>query len=197
MNPLTPNPASVSEEPALPDDAVEVGRILGAWGIKGGIKVKPFAADPQALFSSKRWYIRPSETPRPVLAKAVPLPPLLRVLQARDHGDGVVATAQEIPDRTAAEALQGARVFISRSSFPTPDAGEFYWVDLIGLSVTNREAVLLGAVVGLLETGPHCVLRVQPTDAAADEVLIPFVAAYVDEVDLHGRRLRVDWQADY
>jgi 16S rRNA processing protein RimM len=51
--------------PALPDDAVEVGRVLGAWGIKGGIKVKPFAADPQALFSSKRWYILPPETPRP------------------------------------------------------------------------------------------------------------------------------------
>lgn len=197
MNPLTPIPASASEGPALPEDAVEVGRILGAWGIKGGIKVKPFAADPQALFSSKRWYIRPSDTPRPAIANAAPLPPLLRVLQAREHGDGVVATAQEIPDRNAAEALQGARIFISRASFPTPDDGEFYWVDLIGLAVSNREGVMLGPVVGLLETGPHCVLRVQPADAKADEVLIPFVEAYVDEVDLPGRRLRVDWQADY
>lgn len=197
MNPLTPTPALASEEPALPDDAVEVGRILGAWGIKGGIKIKPFAADPQALFSSKRWYIQPSETPRPAIAKATPLPALLRVLQAREHGDGVVATAQEIPDRNAAEALQGARIFISRASFPTPDDGEFYWVDLIGLAVSNREGVLLGPVVGLLETGPHCVLRVQPADAQADEVLIPFVEAYVDEVDLPGRRLRVDWRADF
>jgi len=109
----------------------------------------------------------------------------------------VVATAQEIPDRNAAEALQGARIFISRASFPTPDDGEFYWVDLIGMSVSNREGVLLGPVVGLLETGPHCVLRVQPPDAQADEVLIPFVEAYVDEVDLPGKSLRVDWQADY
>ena len=197
MNPLTPNPASASEEPPLPEDAVEVGRILGAWGIKGGIKVKPFAADSQALFSSKRWYIQPSETPRPAVVKPTALPTLLRVLQAREHGDGVVATAQEIPDRNAAEALQGARIFISRASFPTPDDGEFYWVDLIGMSVSNREGVLLGPVVGLLETGPHCVLRVQPPDAQADEVLIPFVEAYVDEVDLPGKSLRVDWQADY
>jgi 16S rRNA processing protein RimM len=70
--------------------------------------------------------------------------PLLRVLQAREHGDGVVATAQELPDRNAAEAMQGARIFISRASFPTPDDGEFYWVDLIGLAVSNREGVLLG-----------------------------------------------------
>ena len=183
--------------PALPADAVEVGRILGAWGIKGGIKVKPFAANPQALFSSKRWYLQPADPPRPAPPHGPPLPPLLRVLQAREHGDGVVATAQELPDRSAAEALQGARVFVSRASFPTPDDGEFYWVDLIGMSVHNREEALLGNVVGLLETGPHCVLRVQGADAKADEVLIPFVAAYVDQVDLPGRCLRVDWQADY
>lgn len=183
--------------PALPGDAVEVGRILGAWGIKGGIKVKPFAADPQALFSCKRWYLQPAEPPRPKPPHAPPLPPLLRVLQAREHADGVVATAREVPDRTAAEALQGARVFVSRASFPTPDEDEFYWIDLIGLSVLNREEALLGEVVGLLETGPHCVLRVRGADAQAVEVLIPFVAAYVDQVDLPGRCLRVDWQADY
>ncbi len=122
---------------------------------------------------------------------------MLHVLQAREHGDGVVAMAQELPDRLAAEVLQGARVFVSRGSFPTPDDDEFYWVDLIGLVVHNREGAALGQVVGLLETGPHCVLRVQPDDAQADEVLIPFVAAYVDRVDLPGGSLQVDWQADY
>ncbi len=197
MNPLTPNLAPAAAQPALPDDAVEVGRILGAWGIQGGFRVKPFAADPQALFSSKRWFLKPPEAPRPQPPQAPPLPHLLRVLQAREHGDGVVATAQEVPDRTAAEALQGARIFVSRASFPTPDEGEFYWVDLIGLTVRNREEADLGQVVGLLETGPHCVLRVRPADAGDEELLIPFVTAYVDQVDLPGRRLWVDWQADY
>ena len=55
----------------------------------------------------------------------------------------------------------------------------------------------LGTVVGLIETGPHCVLRIQPADADADEVLIPFVDAYVDRVDLPGRTVHVDWQADF
>ena len=100
-------------------------------------------------------------------------------------------------DRDAAEALAGARVFVSRASFPTPADDEFYWVDLIGLAVTNREGLSLGAVVGLIETGPHCVLRVQPAEADADEVLIPFVAAYVDRVDREGRAIHVDWQPDY
>jgi 16S rRNA processing protein RimM len=180
----------------MPADAVEVGRVMGAWGIKGGIRVKPFAADPQALFSSKRWFVQPPEGPGPRVAQGAALPTLLKVLSAKEQGDGVVATAQELPDRNAAEALQGARIFVSRASFPTPDDGEFYWVDLIGLAVCNRSGMALGEVVGLIETGPHCVLRIQPADAKAPEVLIPFVDAYVDSVDLPGRRIAVDWDAE-
>lgn len=183
--------ASAAED-ALPSDAVEVGRVLGAWGIKGGIKVKAFAADPQALFSTKRWYLQPPETLRPGIA-AVPLPPLLRVVQAREHGDVVVATVQGLDDRSAAEALRGARVFVPRTSFPTPDDGEFYWVDLIGLTVADRAGAVLGQVIGLIETGPHCVLRIQPEDSVVAEVLIPFVGAYVDTVDEDARRITVDW----
>lgn len=179
-------------EPSRPADAVEVGRVVGAWGVKGGIKVRPFSADPQALFSSKRWFLEPSEAkPGHVV------PGLLRVVQARAQGDAVVATAQELADRDAAQALAGARVFVARSSFPTPDDGEFYWVDLIGLVARNRSGAELGRVAGLVETGPHCVLRVQPADPDAPELLIPFVDAYVDRVDVAGGVVHVDWQADY
>jgi 16S rRNA processing protein RimM len=187
---------------ALPDDAIEVGRVLGAWGVKGGIKVKPFSADPQALFSSKRWFIQPPEAsavaPRPPGAKAfAPLPNLLRVLSAKEHGDGVVATVHDVADRDAAEALRGARIFVSRTSFPTPDADEFYWVDLIGLSVINKNDEVLGTVTGLMETGPHCVLQVQAEAPDSPERLIPFVDAYVGKVDLPARQIHVDWDTSY
>ena len=56
--PLTDFPGTEADFPA---DAVEVGRVVGAWGVKGWIKVQPFASDPQALFSTKRWYLRPAE----------------------------------------------------------------------------------------------------------------------------------------
>jgi 16S rRNA processing protein RimM len=196
--PLPPRAAAGEDLPALPADAVEVARVSGAWGVKGGIEVQPFAADPQALFSSKRWFLLPPETPRgPAARPAAPWPGLLRVVSAREHGDGVVATAQEVPDRDAAEALKGARVFVSRASFPTPDADEFYWVDLIGLDVFNARGEAFGPVVGLVETGPHCVLRTQPAAIDAPEILIPFVDAFVVQVDLSGRRIVVDWEADY
>lgn len=180
-------------EPAWPDDAVEVGRILGAWGVKGGLRVLPYAGSPQALFASRRWFLRAPESAAPARAA---LPSLLKVTQAREHGDGIVATVQDIDDRDAAEALRGARIFVSRASFPTPEPGEWYWVDLIGLDVVNRDGLRLGAVAGLMDLGPHAVLQVRPLAPRQRQVLIPFVDAYVDEVDLPGRRIRVDWGPD-
>jgi len=225
--------AARQEDLSWPEDAIEVGRILGAWGIKGGIKVLPFAADASALLSSKVWFLKPAEgakkpsaaavarpgkaaaavtpshrTPAQKAALAAPLPFALHVKGVRDQGDALVCTAPEIADRDAAEALKGVRVFVSRAAFPAPDDDEFYWIDLIGLSVVNRDDAALGQVIGLIDTGPHCVLRVRPASAegeggeapaepAADERLIPFVEAYVDSVDLAGRRIVVDWGLDY
>ena len=188
-------------EAGWPEDAVEVGIVVDAWGLKGWVKVKPFASDPQALFSSRRWFLKPSATAG-VLRPATfvkPLPPLLSITQVKQQGDVVVALAQEVPDRDAAEALRGARVFIGRSSFPTAGTDEYYWVDLIGLSVVNRQGETLGAVAGLLDTGPHSVLRVGPIGAVdeAGERLIPFVAAYVDAVSLEQRLITVDWGLDF
>lgn len=188
-----------ASDPSAPDaefpaDAVEVGRVLEGWGIKGWLKIQPYAKDPQALFSSRRWFLKPAEPQpgRPAVA-AAELPPLLRVVEAREHGDAVVASVRDVADRTAADALRGARIFVPRHSFPTAGDGEYYWVDLIGLQVHNRDGVLLGEVSGLIDNGAHSVLQVH----GGTDRLIPFVAAYIDEVDLKARQIRVDWGLDY
>ncbi len=186
---------------AWPEDAIEVGCITDAWGVKGWFKVKPFSSDPQALFSSRRWFLKPPDSTGPRGAVKFPdLPPVIKVMAVKDHGDSVVAQAHDVVDRAGAEALRGARLFVSRSSFPTAGQDEFYWVDLLGLAVFNRDGEHLGDVVGLIDTGPHSVLRVLHPDAGtseADERLIPFVAAFVDSVSLQQRRISVDWGLDY
>lgn len=182
-------------EPAeLPADAIEVGRILDAWGIKGWFKVLPHSASPEALFSSKRWYLQPAERG----AKSFTGTVRLSIKEAKDHSDSVVACAHEVADRNAAEALKGARIFVPRSSFPSAGQDEYYWVDLIGLEVVNREGVVLGQVQDLMSTGPQTVLVLEyEQDGKAQERMLPFVSAYVDGVDLKARRIDVDWQADY
>jgi 16S rRNA processing protein RimM len=182
------------ESADLPADAIEVGRIADAWGIKGWFKVLPHSASPEALFSSKRWFLQPSERGAKTFAGTV----LLKIKEAKDHSDSVVATSAEVPDRNAAELLKGARIFVSRASFPTPETDEYYWVDLIGLDVVNREGVALGAVRELLHTGPQTVLVLAyEEEGKTKERMIPFVSAYIDTVDLAGRRITADWQPDY
>ncbi len=186
--PLTLEPAE------LPADAVEVGRIADAWGVKGWFKVLPHSSNPEALFSSKRWYLQPSERGAKTFNGTVLLP----IRQAKDHSDSVVAWAQGIDDRNGAEALRGARIFVPRSSFPSTSDDEYYWVDLIGLSVFNREGMALGQVRELMSTGPQTVLVLAYEQGGkAQERMIPFVSAFVDKVDLAEKRITVDWQPDY
>ena len=182
-------------EPAeLPADAVEVGRIADAWGIKGWFRILPYSATPEALFSSKRWFIQPTERGAKTFTGTLKL----AIKEAKEHSDSVVATSHDIPDRNTAEALKGARVFVARSSFPSTTEDEFYWVDLIGLDVVNREGVAMGQVKELLSTGPQTVMVLAfEAEGQAQERMIPFVAAFVDGVDLPGRRITVDWQPDY
>ena len=192
----------------LPADAIEVGGIAAPWGIKGWFKLHPHSASAEALFAARDWYLLPSNRPR---KKAIPkagLPPLaaiapvltgcarVRIREIKTHGDGIVAQIRDLDDRNTIEALQGSRIFIPRSAFPPPKKGEFYWVDLLGMAVVNREGLALGTVQDLLSTGPQTVLVIQD-EAAGIERMIPFVDAYIDAVDQPERRIRVDWQADY
>ena len=178
----------------LPADAIEVARIADAWGVKGWFKVLSHSSDPQALFNAKQWFLLPAEKG----AKHFTGTSVLLMRQARFHGDTVVASAEGVDDRSAAESLKGARVFVSRADFPQAGDDEYYWVDLMGLSVINREGIVLGVVRDLLSTGPQTVLVIEyEEDGKTRERMIPFVSAFVDQVSLQDKRISVDWQPDY
>ena len=188
---------------ALPDDAVEVGRILDAWGVKGWLKILPHSSQPEALFSTRSWFLQaPDAKFRPGF-NAFTGTVTLSVDEAKTHSDSVVAKINGLDDRSQAECLRGCRIFLPRSAFPTASKDEYYWVDLIGLNVVNREGTAMGCVRDLMATGPNSVLCVeyQTTQedgtSKAEERMIPFVSAYVDSVDIAGKLITVDWQPDY
>lgn len=186
--------ASAPSFASWPDDLVPVGRILDAWGIKGGLKVQAYSTDADALFGAKRWYLT-STGPKPGQT-------MLAVRSVREQGEGIVAMAEGVDDRNAAEALRGHEILVPRSDFPRTPDGEYYWVDLIGLDVVNREGQALGRVIGLIDTGPHAVLRILPPGVEApakpdQERLIPFVANFIDDVNLEAKQIKVDWGLDF
>lgn len=161
-----------------------MGRIAAAYGIRGLVKIQPFTEYLDSLLDYRTWWIGHEQGPWREM----------KVGQCEVHGKTLVAQLPDCPDRTAAEKLKGLLIAVPRSSLPEQCEGEYYWSDLIGLAVVNEAGASLGAVTNLLETGANEVLVVQ---GDSGEMLIPFVASAIRQVDLKGRVIRVDWSADY
>ena len=163
---------------------VIMGRIAAAQGIRGWIKIQPFTEHLDSLLDYRTWWIGHERGPwREV-----------EVGECEVHSKTLAAQLPDCPDRTAAEKLKGLLIAVPRSSLPKQDEGEYYWSDLIGLAVVNEAGVSLGIVTNLLETGANEVLSVQ---GDSGEILIPFVASAIKQVDLKNRTIRVDWALDY
>lgn len=166
------------------DDLVELGRLNGAWGTAGWVKVFSVTEPPENIFEYQPWRTTGS-------------PGLLRVRQWRRQGPRLVALLEEIGSREEAEALHGTPLYFARDKLPSAGTGAWYWHDLIGLDVFNREGEHLGRISGLLDAGAHDVLEIRRSGGGTD-LLVPFVTGqFVDKVDLAARTIIVDWQFDW
>ena len=164
------------------DDWVVMGRIAAPFGIKGWVKVQPFTEDPGTLLDFESWRVGRDAQQTHYTVEA-----------AQDHGKALVAKLVGIDDRDAAYALRGQEISVAKSALPPPQENEFYWSDLIGLKVVNRQGIELGTVDSLMESGTNDLLVVKGTR----DHLIPFIAAFVGTVDLAGGTIEVDWGEDY
>jgi 16S rRNA processing protein RimM len=162
---------------------VVVGRFGAPYGIKGWLKLVSFTDPVQNIL-----HYRPLRVQRDEHWHDVP------VDEIKSHGKGFVAHVCGVDDRTAAERLTGREIAIPEEALPQTAADEYYWKDLIGLTVVMRNGTALGTVDRLFEVGPHDVLVVARD---GEDVMIPFVDAYVREVDLARKRIEVDWDESY
>ena len=118
----------------------------------------------------------------------------MSVCEGKAHGKGIIARLDSIHDRDEATRLIGADIAVDREQLPQTAGDEYYWTDLIGLTVINREGITLGQVDYLLETGANDVLVIK----GERERLIPFVLSHtVLDIDLVQRVLQVDWDVDF
>ncbi len=157
-----------------------MGRISGIYGVKGWIRVFSYTRPAENILNYPFWYLkhRDDET-------------LHKVREGRTQGKGLVVSLEGIEDRDTARLLVGADIYIERDQLPSLPEGEYYWTDLLGLQVINRQGQSLGEVVEILETGAHDVLVVK----GEGRELIPWVwGTYLLDVDLEAGRITVDWQ---
>lgn len=161
-----------------------LGRVLGAFGVRGEIRLESWTEPRTQIFRYQPWTLRdPQGRERELLGA-----------RGRDAGKHLVATLPDIDDRDAAEALRGTEIHVPRSALPPPRPGEYYWVDLEGLAVRTVDGVPLGIVSHLFSTGANDVMVVR----GDRERLIPFVEPqYVTAVDFEASVITVDWDPEF
>jgi 16S rRNA processing protein RimM len=155
-----------------------MGRVAGSYGVRGWIKVVPGNGVLDALPAVGRWWLGERA---------------YSVSEAKVHGATVVAKLDGIESREQALALKGVTVSVERTALPEAEEGHYYLADLVGLEVVNERGERLGTVKEWISNGAQDVMAV----AGERTYLIPWVAAVVKEVDLAGRRVVVEWGADW
>jgi 16S rRNA processing protein RimM len=131
---------------STPDDLIEVGRVLNAYGLNGSVKVQPFSPTADTLLTSKRWWLVSLASPNFVF---------YQVKSAKSHSGSIVVTFDPGLDRNQAEALKGQRIWVSRADFPQTQQDEYYWIDLIGCDVfTDAESNEDTSESDILQTTP-------------------------------------------
>lgn len=159
---------------------VNIGKILGAHGVRGLCRALSYA-DSDAIFSSGRtFYFRgPGQ-------RMIPF----EILEADRQPRRLLLRIRGVGDRDAAEKLAGSEIWVKKSDLPPPEEGAYYWFDLIGLTVVTTRGEILGTLAHILPTGGNDVYVVQ--DANGRETLIPALADVVLEVDLQRNQMVVD-----
>jgi 16S rRNA processing protein RimM len=169
----------------VPPDLVELGAVRGAYGVMGWVRMALLGSDGTVLLSAPDWWLKKTGIAWRVAPTA-----------RRRHGTALLATWAGCDSKEAADALKGAVVAVPRSAFPPVSAGEYYWADLPGCRVINRDGDDLGQVTGLRENAGGQWLEVNDGVSKA-ALLIPMVEQYVEAVDPAASVIRVDWHRDW
>ena len=163
---------------------ITVGRLHGAFGVRGEVKLESFTDPLRSIARYQPWILRDARG----IERAC------EGVRVREGGKGLIATMPGIEDKDAADALRGTEVLVPRAALPPTAPGEFYWVDLEGLRVVNVEGVDFGRVAYLFDNGANQVLVAQ----GDRERMIPFVQPdYIRSVDFEAGVVTVDRDADF
>jgi 16S rRNA processing protein RimM len=161
-----------------PRNLIEFGRVAGSYGVRGWLRV--VVDEPEALVGQPVWWLAGAS---------------YAVNETKIHSGTLLAKLAGIDNPEQARSLKGKPVLIPR---PEAGAGRYYWTDLVGLNVINEQGVVLGVVKQMSSNGVHDVMEVVAAgDAAGKTRLLPFVPAYVRQIDLPNRRIEVEWQEDW
>ena len=164
------------------DEWIQIGEVVGAHGVKGGLKIRYYAESMTFLAPGRQIVIESAQGRR-----------AYQIAQCQPYKNVVRLVLERVATREQAEALSGCGVLIPKADLPALEGGDHYWVDLIDLSVYSTTGQALGRVTGIIATGANDVYVVRPADSdPAGEILVPAIASVVIEIDMARGRMIVD-----
>jgi 16S rRNA processing protein RimM len=167
----------------VPGDLVQVGKVIGAHGIGGSVRVYSYAESPDCFASGKQLVLidRTGSAVRYTVLRSDAYKKIMRL------------KLEGVDSREQAEALIASGVFLSKKDLPPLEPDTYYWSDIIGMEVTTVSGEYLGRVVQIIPTGANDVYVIEtPSDHPAGEILIPAIASVVIDIDVAERRIRVE-----
>lgn len=171
-------------------EQVVLGQLGAVYGVKGWLKVQSYTDDAEAIFEYSPWVISKNGKLQQV-----------QVEEWRRHNKSLIAKLATVDDRDAAHLLTGSDIIVSAEQLPDLPEGEFYWRDLMGMTVVNQDGYDMGVVDQIMATASNDVMVVKANSNDAfgrSERLIPFIQSqYVSEIDKDNQRIVVDWPADF
>jgi 16S rRNA processing protein RimM len=168
----------------IPAGFVEIGKIVGAHGIRGEVRVYPNSDFPErfAKKGAKRWLLKPNQTE-----------PQSIVFNGGYFQDGkglYILRLEGIDDRNVAEGLRNSLLLVPADDRPKLEKDEFLVADLIGLPVYEQATQTLVGTVSNMNTAGHDVLEIKQ-EGRDKPILVPFVMAIVPVVDLAAKRIEI------
>ena len=161
-------------------ELVSVGRIVAPHGVRGDLRMRPDFDHPEIFGTVKEIFI--GNTPH-------------RVLSCRPHKNIFILRLADVTDRNTAEALVGEGCALRAETLPELPEGEYYYDDLLGLTVVTDDGETVGELTEILQTGANDVYTV--TDGDGEEILLPAIPDVILKIDLSSKTMTVklpEWE---
>jgi len=160
---------------AVADDRVMLGAIAGAHGVRGDVRLKSFAGEPEAIAAYGP--LEDEDGSR-----------RFEIVSLRPGKGALIARIKGITDRAMAEALKGTALYVAKDRLPPPEPGTWYHDDLVGLAAVLQDGSALGAVIAIHNFGAGDLIEIR-LEGSRKTVLVPFTEANVPDVDVEGGRI--------
>ena len=160
-----------------PEDFVAIGKILRPQGIEGKIRIESYTAPAGNISKYKFWHLSSGK--------------VLTNNSCKQHGKVFIATIEDLHTPEEASTYTHELIYIPKTDLPKTLADEYYWHELEGMQVIQKDYSVLGNVAYLCE-GPQCDL-LMVHHSSGKEMIVPYEKNTIISIDRNKRTITVDW----